>query len=340
MEEKLDKKYYYDIHNAYTYACLFNFLMGARGKGKTYSAKMKGITNALRGKGEFIYLRRYKEELKKLKKDNKFFEDIVKNNEFPDTELTVKGDLLFADKKKIGYLLPLSTAITQKSVPYNDVTLLIFDEFVIPKDSDYRYLGDEVFAFMEFFMSVFRDRDNITVLFLSNGLTVSNPYFIYFNINIDRHKRFNHFKERDMLVEMCPDNGFIEQMNKTRIGKIIHGTRYGAYAIENDFYYDNKEFIEKKKGTAHYYCTLKYKEVLFGVWIDYTVGKFYISNDIDTSYSNTFCLTLADHSPNTILINRRNQVLKLLAENFKIGKVSFESIKLKNQSLNALKLLI
>ena len=44
--------------------CLFNFILGARGVGKTFCKKEDVINAYLRSGEEFVYMRRYKEELK------------------------------------------------------------------------------------------------------------------------------------------------------------------------------------------------------------------------------------------------------------------------------------
>ena len=64
---------YWDIKRALSYNCLFNFIIGARGVGKTYGCKEFVIKRFLREGEQFVYVRRYKDELKKMKR---FFDDI------------------------------------------------------------------------------------------------------------------------------------------------------------------------------------------------------------------------------------------------------------------------
>lgn len=97
---------YYSFSNVLSYGGVFNMVMGARGLGKTYGAKKIVIKNAINKGQQFIYLRRYKTELKGRAS---FFADIA--DEFPDEEFRVEGQ--FARRKvgerweTIGYFIPL-----------------------------------------------------------------------------------------------------------------------------------------------------------------------------------------------------------------------------------------
>jgi len=127
----MKKKFsYYSFSNVLSYAGVFNMIMGARGLGKTYGAKKIVIKNAINKGQQFIYLRRYKTELKGR---NSFFADI--QHEFPNEEFRVDGQ--YAQRKvgkkweTIGYFIPLSTAQANKSIAYPNVYTIIFDEFII-----------------------------------------------------------------------------------------------------------------------------------------------------------------------------------------------------------------
>jgi len=49
---------YYDLHNLLTRNAPWNFIIGARGLGKTFAAKRYGIKEYIKHGHEFIYLRR------------------------------------------------------------------------------------------------------------------------------------------------------------------------------------------------------------------------------------------------------------------------------------------
>ena len=122
---------YYDFSKVLSYNATYNFLVGARGLGKTYGAKKLVIKKFLRGGEEFVYLRRYKTELATR---TTFFDDI--GQEFPNLGFRVNGSLAQVcrnpDAEKphwetMGYFIALSNAQTRKSVAYPKVTHIIFD---------------------------------------------------------------------------------------------------------------------------------------------------------------------------------------------------------------------
>ena len=69
----------------------------------------------------------------------------------------------------------------------------------------------------------------------------------------------------------------------------------------------------------------------------FTNGKVFVSFDYDKYTPFIFSLTLADHSPNTMMINslRRYSFWKTFIENFKLGNVYFESQKIKHNCYEA-----
>ena len=67
---------YYDYDKISSYNATFNMIITNRGFGKTYGAKKRAINKFLKKGEQFIYVRRYKSELKKVK--DKFFEKIKK----------------------------------------------------------------------------------------------------------------------------------------------------------------------------------------------------------------------------------------------------------------------
>ena len=65
----MDKSMFWDINKSVSRNCLFNFIVGNRGAGKTYGAKKYVINRFLKTGEQFVYIRRYKEELKKIKEE-------------------------------------------------------------------------------------------------------------------------------------------------------------------------------------------------------------------------------------------------------------------------------
>ena len=71
---------------------------------------------------------------------------------------------------------------------------------------------------------------------------------------MQNEKRFQKFKDGLICLELFTSNVFIEKKKETRFGKLVTGTRYGNYAIENETLEDTSDFI-KDRGNYKY----KYK---------------------------------------------------------------------------------
>ncbi|MDP4120843.1 MAG: phage DNA encapsidation protein [Bacillota bacterium] len=329
---------YFDLDKTLTYNCLFNLIIGNRGCGKTYGAKKRAIKNFLKKGEQFIYLRRYDSELELIQEN--LFNDIQYNEEFKGHKIDYKAGYFYVDEVMAGYSMALTKSHYYKSSSFPRVKLIIFDEFVIDTGGTTSYLKNEVEKFLDFYETIARKRD-VIVLFLANAITFINPYTVYWNLRLPYNSNFVR-KDDLILLQLVQDEGFINEKRQTRFGRLIDGTTYGDYAINNKFLRDSDTFIEKKTGSAQYYFTFKYNGTLYGVWIDYQKGKMYVSENIDPTCGLTYTLTLEDHSPNTLLIKRLNSatLFKRFLEAYKDGYVFFESLKIKNIVYDVFKMTI
>lgn len=120
---------YYSYNRILSYNAFLNFLIGERGVGKTYGA-IKFVTKEFLKKGyQFVYLRRYKSDLKKSLPT--LFTSIINNNEFPDTKFTIKGNNIYINDTLAGYGFTLSTSQDLKSANFDKVKFIVFDEFIV-----------------------------------------------------------------------------------------------------------------------------------------------------------------------------------------------------------------
>ncbi len=327
---------YYNVDSALSYNALFTMIMGGRGIGKTFSAKKRAIKNFLNKGEQFVYLRRYKTELKKAVPT--FFADVAR--EFPDHKFKSTSKGLYIDEQLAGFCMTLSTQVVEKSTAYPDVTLVIFEEFLIDPSSSYHYLRNEVEIFLEAYSTIARDRD-VRVLFLANNVSLYNPYFLYFGLRLTGDETIAKAKDGDVILLKVSSEAFADHMAKTRFGKIIAGTSYGEYAIGNVSLRDSNAFIEKKQGTAYYYFGFYFGGDFYGVWRDDKVGLMYCSEDYDPSYPIKYTLSMADHSPNTLMVNTAKNIAtwRLAIIVFKQGKMRFETGKAKAGWVGAMRML-
>lgn len=328
---------WYDIGKTLTYNCLFNFVIGNRGSGKTYGAKKRAIKQFLDKGYQFVYLRRYKEELDETAES--YFNDILLNEEFPNISIKYSAGEYYINDQLAGYAMALTKAKDYKSISYPMVYLIIFDEFLIEDTGYSRYLKNEVKHFLNFYMSIDRYR-GCTVFFLANSVSMINPYTLYFDLQLPYGS--NIVRKGDVLLQLVQDSEFIENRKNTRFGKLIAGTEFAEYAIENKFVDDNKTFVQKKTEKAQYYFTFVYKGISYGVWVDWQAGKMFVSENVDPSCRLVYSLTVEDHTPNTLLLSQINKthLFKTFVDNFKLGNVYYESMKIKSMTYEVIKMLV
>ena len=180
--------------------------------------------------------------------------------------------------------------------------------------------------------------EDMKFFLLANSVTVNNPYFIYFNLDLPYNTDIKLFKEGTIAVEYIRNEAYREVKKQTRFGKLIDGTRYGKYAIDNEFLTDSKAFIKKKDFNAKFYFILFVNGKQYGVWKDFKNQIIYISNDIDPNCPIKFAINNDDHNEETVYAKARSNFwFKQIFNYYRLGKLCFESQAIKNLVMEELK---
>ena len=95
---------WYSFDKINSYNAFFHFILTNRGFGKSYGAKQRCIDRFLKYGEQFVYVRRYKTELKKI---GKYFDDIKER--YPDHEFKVVGKTFYIDGKEDGKITERGT---------------------------------------------------------------------------------------------------------------------------------------------------------------------------------------------------------------------------------------
>lgn len=233
--------------------------------GKTYGAKKLVINNFLKKNEQFVYIRRYGNELKKALPD--FFKDINKNEEYKEYNLHTKSNKFYCDEKVFGVATRLTEAQDLKGSTFTDVSTIIFDEFIIEK-SRRSYLPNEVNIMLGVIESIARTK-NIRVFFLGNSVSTTNPYYLYFNLTTPYNSDIKTFKNGLILVQHMENKPYREAKKQTPFGKLVENTEYGDYAINNKFVDETNDFLEKKKASSKFQFAFIYQNDTYGVWFDF-----------------------------------------------------------------------
>ena len=322
---------YYNYDKLFSFNFLMAFVIGERGCGKTFGAKVAVMKKFLKSGEQFIYLRRYKTELDSSL--TTFWSDLQSNGYFEDNDLQVKKNKMLTeftcDGEVCGYAVPLSTANILKSTAFPKVKTIIFDEFILDNASGtYHYLRNEVTMLLDVIETVGRLRD-IQVLFLGNALSITNPYFAYFDLDLPYKSEFRTFKDGLIVVNYIKNLKYREAKKKSKFGRLIDNTAYGRYAIDNVMLRDNSHFIAKKPPDATFTGLLIINGNYVGIW-ESRDGYLYLCSKYDPNTLHKFACDFTDHTEQTIFTNARdNWYLRLCVTAYKQGIIKFENQKIK-----------
>lgn len=348
MKNNIDYSMFWDIKRTLTYSdILFYFIVGNRGGGKTYGFKKWAIDDFIENGNQFGYIRRYRDDLKEPMVQ--YFKDI--EEKYPEYEFRTDSKYFYirekpanpkeswSEKDIAGYGFTLSTANNKKSISYPKINKLCFDEFLIDKGYQ-RYITNEVVALLNLYETIARpgtDHPKVLLFMLSNAITITNPYFLYFGLKISDKKDKNgkyiwRHPNKPILVEDVRNEKFIDVKRNTSFGKLVEGTTYSEYSIDNKFLLDNDTFVEPKSPKARFFFKMTYMEKTLGVWGDMREGLFYVSEQIDPNYPLHYSITMKDHKPNMVFLKNLNRSghFKRFLEAYKLGCVRFDSINIKN----------
>lgn len=220
-------KKYYDITNLLKTKAQYMILLGQRANGKSYQCKKKVLTEAYEHDRWFVYLRRYKADIK-TKAVEAYFEDMdintITHGEY-ESIIAWNGVIYFALRnekgelikgKEIGCYCALNEAERYKSWAFVDYDYIIYEEFI----TDSVYLTMEPTRLQQFVSTVARHRQ-ITVFLVGNTLSRVCPYFAEWvlegvlkqkpgTIEVYHH----HFADEviDIAVEYCINANYDNKM--------------------------------------------------------------------------------------------------------------------------------
>lgn len=332
---------YYNYDKICSYNGVFNFIIGMRGVGKSYGAKKRAVDRALKYNEQFIYIRRYKDELATGR--DAFLADLLAKNAWPDWDFKMTSKKLLASPKKqpegkdkkwqiLGHFIPLSIAQTMKSVAFPNVHMMIFDEFIIEKGT-IQYLPNEVIAMQNFYSTVDRGDDRVKVFFLANSVSIMNPYFNAYKIRPDtgKDKGKEFIKRHDgfIVVHIPTSEDFKSATLATRFGRFISDTEYADYAVGNKFADNTENLIAFKDATARYMYSLECKHGTFSIWFDVMYSRYFIQGKLPKS-QKVFTLLPEKMDTHKTLLTFNDKLLGMLRTAFRQGNVWFDEPATRN----------
>ena len=256
---------YYSLQPILSRGADMMFIIGGRGHGKTYSFLDYAVYDYLKNGNQFVYARRYEEEINKVK--NSVFNPLLEKYNI---EVKTKGHQAFIRTampphlegkekniwiennqwKVFGYFIPVSEQQSFKSSSFPKVNKLCYDEFII-ENSRKQYLPDEVNQWLSLLSTVGRSR-KIKAFLLSNSGFISNPFFREYGIDAHEFNHTNFIKRNNGKVIFEYYNNPHDEaiLAKTTVMN-ISGEEYKEYALNNKFKDANDDLVAPKPVGAH-----------------------------------------------------------------------------------------
>lgn len=286
LKLSLDCKKFWDINKCLSYNRMFNVIMGGRGIGKTTQIMIWCLMQRLTKGKKFIYLRRYtKESGQQRNLMSKYLDNCTFIGDG-----NGGGEYRYG-KHVLGYLKTLVASQDYKSVDFDDVDYLIYDEAILMPGQPKRYLKDEINVLLELMSTVFRARRGYKVFIIGNNLDFFNPYCQYFNVEV-----FNRVYVGDeMYIEYAENSPeLIECEKETPLYKLTKGTSYHEYHYNNQVYAPNNREIKALKKNDTY---------MFAIKINTYTLRFYANKEGDYYVADATKKELDDDSVIILLEN-------------------------------------
>ena len=318
---------------------LIAMIIGGRGVGKTFNAKVAVLKRFLKTGEQFIYLRRYKTELDSALYT--FWDDLQANDYFKDHELKVQKNKMITkflcDGEVCGYAIPLSTANILKSTAFPLVKTIVFDEFILDVASGtYKYMRNEPEMLLDVIETTFRLRDGQVLMLGNNVNFYGSPYTAYWNLELPYQSDFRTFKDGLIVVNYIHNEEYQQRKKATKFGQLIDNTNYGDYAIMNNSLRESSNFIAKRPSDCRFQGLLIVNGVNIGVWVS-SEGICYLSEKYDPNTVLKFACDYDDHTEQTVFLNARdNPLLKIVIRCWRNSWLRFENPKVKTAGLSLL----
>lgn len=329
---------YYDSRPVMSYGTRTVGVIGARRIGKTFFGKCFGLDRYLYKKIKMVWLRDNDEARKKLAINNgqKFFSDFIKN--YKNIKGEIRGETITIERdggapETLGYLMPSSTFQNYKGNDYNEISTIVYDEFMPEQGKNYN--SSRLWEFINSMYTILSTRKNARVILLSNALNRGDEILDLFGIKIKDYGIYVN-REKDIAIHYCDNHpNFNKQREESIVGKWIKGTVYEENLFHNKFRDNEDLFFDQKPPKAVLFCIIKHEDINMRVYLKDDIA--YISPDFNSeSNSNLrFSVNYEDIGrscrllPKTILDGLRRAV-----EN---NRVRYANARLKNSLMAAIK---
>lgn len=285
---------YVDMQYMIEHSETFLFSTGGRGTGKTYGCLQYIAENYNDSKEhKFMYVRRRGTEADGISTEatNPFYDlTAVKGSKWYKRDVPLKPYKISKDmvafktakdsEHVIGYLTALTTFYKIKSIPFPDVDLIFYDEF-IPMSGTQR-IKSEYETLLQMYETINRNREldgekPVKLVAVSNAETIGNAIYIGLKVvnrvlSLQKEgKSEYHNSDRGISIVLMRNSPISEKKKATALYKLSAGSEYELKALNNNFLYDDR--LVKSIKLSGYIPIVQIGELL--IYRHKTEGKYY-----------------------------------------------------------------
>lgn len=243
---------YLDARKILNLGITFNFIIGARGVGKTFGF----LDVCQEDRKKFILMRRTQSQADIINKPD--FSPFKAICEYRHIDITSESMGKYAARfvkndETIGYTCALSTVANMRGFDASDVDILLYDEF-IPERHE-RPIKGEGAAFLNAYETINRNRElvhkkPVQVVCMANAFNIANPIFLELGLvgiaekMKSRKQEIYIDRDRDICLIMPTSQKITAKKSKTALYKLTKDSAFSKMALSNDFIYNPTDNIK------------------------------------------------------------------------------------------------
>ena len=280
----------------------FNFLIGGRGTGKTYTT----LKVAREDRKKFMLMRRTQSQadliskpefsvFKPLNMDLGWNIQVHRISKYNSAFYELDGEL----ENEIGYTCALSTISNMRGFDASDIELLIYDEFIPEKHE--RLLKNEADALFNAYETMNRNREikgiaPIQMVCLANANDITNPVFESLNLIriADRMQKGNSDRwtddKRGLQLIMLHRSPISRKKSNTVLYNLTEGSEFASMALDNDFNVDRQHI--KPRPLSEYTPVCSVGELC--IYRHKSENRLYCSTHLSGVFNRKFSLSDTD----------------------------------------------
>ena len=329
---------FYNYQKLDSYGTHIKGVIGARGIGKTFGAKKKCCKAAKYDGKHFAWVRDTESACDKIRANNgaDFFKDLAhhwRNNFFDLSKCYIKNDVIFLNGQYAGKLLALSTYYNNKGSVFDDIDIIVLDEFIPEKIQANR--GSRARQFLNTVESIGRLRTDFQIYILANALDLADDILDIFDLKITDFGYYIN-RDKDVCIHYAPNNpDFDSKRSKSIAGKLVKGTQFEEQIAKNKFDTNELRFFEKLPPKCEFMCIIHND---FGCARLYEKnGTIYVDHDLDPSWRKDlrYVNDIRDVTPIRKMMPKQH--IENFRKYFEHGRVEFKNATLRKVFIEFIK---